>query len=186
MRRLSRLHNVNHFIVSQVNPHVAPVSRLTDKRGVVPKVAGVTVESLRVQLVRQLELARGLARDTRFYNTLDRAHSLAEQTYAGDINIILGFEPVRFFGRWPTSLRQSSSSTSWKENARPGRSSPGSETKTCGLPRPRCGNPETQEAELANSVGFGHDPRLALGRGVGWTDGRLSTFAQTVPHTRQP
>ena len=87
MRRLSRLHNVNHFIVSQVNPHVAPVRRVTGKRGMIPVVSGIIVSSLRTQLTHQLELARDLTKSTRLYGPIDVAHSLAGQPYGGDIDI---------------------------------------------------------------------------------------------------
>ena len=94
MRRMSRLHNVNHFIVSQVNPHVAPVRRVTGKRGVLPVVSGVIVSSLRTQLTHQLELARDLTKNTRIYGPLDVAHSLADQPYGGDIDIHPRLRPV--------------------------------------------------------------------------------------------
>ena len=87
MRRISRLHNVNHFIVSQVNPHVAPVRRITGKRGVIPSVSGIVVSSLRKQLTHQLELARDLTKSTPLYAPFDVAHSLADQPYGGDIDI---------------------------------------------------------------------------------------------------
>jgi NTE family protein len=87
MRRISRLHNVNHFIVSQVNPHVAPVRRITGKRGVLPSVSGIVVSSLRKQLTHQLELARDLTKSTPLYAPFDVAHSLADQPYGGDIDI---------------------------------------------------------------------------------------------------
>jgi len=87
MRRMSRLHNVNHFIVSQVNPHVAPVRRITGKRGVIPSVSGIVVSSLRKQLTHQLELARDLTKRTPLYAPFDVAHSLADQPYGGDIDI---------------------------------------------------------------------------------------------------
>ncbi|MEM7136383.1 MAG: DUF3336 domain-containing protein [Myxococcota bacterium] len=96
MRRLSRLHNVNHFIVSQVNPHVAPVLSVQGKRGVVPWAAGLTVKGVRGQLVHQLELARTLARDTRLYKPLDQVHSLASQRYSGDIDIYPRFRAGAF------------------------------------------------------------------------------------------
>ncbi len=87
MRRMSRLHNVNHFIVSQVNPHVAPVRRITGRRGVIPAVSGIVVSSLRKQLSHQLELARDLTKSTPLYAPFDVAHSLADQPYSGDIDI---------------------------------------------------------------------------------------------------
>lgn len=94
MRRLSRLHNVNHFIVSQVNPHVAPVRRVTRKRGVVPVVSGVIVSSFRAQVAHQLELARGFTKNTPLYGTFDVAHSLADQPYGGDIDIHPRLRPI--------------------------------------------------------------------------------------------
>jgi NTE family protein len=94
MRRLSRLHNVNHFIVSQVNPHVAPVRRVTRKRGVVPVVSGVIVSSFRTQVAHQLQLARDFTKNTPLYGTFDVAHSLADQPYGGDIDIHPRLRPI--------------------------------------------------------------------------------------------
>jgi NTE family protein len=94
MRRLSRLHNVNHFIVSQVNPHVAPVRRVTGRRGIVPVVSGVILSSVRAQVIHQLELARDLTKSTPLYSTFDVAHSLADQPYSGDIDIHPRFRPT--------------------------------------------------------------------------------------------
>lgn len=86
MRRLSRLHNVNHFIVSQANPHVAPIRGFTRRRGS-PGVSGIVASSLRTQVAHQLELARDLTRRTPLYGALDVAQSLAGQPYGGDIDI---------------------------------------------------------------------------------------------------
>ena len=86
MRRLSRLHNVNHFIVSQANPHVAPIRGITRRRGA-PRVSGIVASSLRTQVAHQLELARDLSRRTPLYGALDVAQSLAGQPYGGDIDI---------------------------------------------------------------------------------------------------
>lgn len=94
MRRLSRLHNVNHFIVSQVNPHVAPLRRVTGRRGLVPVVSGVVVSSFRAQVTHQLELARDFTKSTPFYSTFDVAHSLAGQPYGGDIDIHPRLRPI--------------------------------------------------------------------------------------------
>jgi len=93
MRRLSRLHNVNHFIVSQANPHVAPIRRLTRRRGA-PGVPGIVASSVRTQIAHQLELARDLSRRTPLYSTLDVAQSLAGQPYGGDIDIHPRFRPT--------------------------------------------------------------------------------------------
>ena len=94
MRRLSRLNNVNHFIVSQVNPHVAPVRRVTGKSGIVPVVSGVVVSSLRTQLAHYLDVARDVTQSTRLYGAIDVAHSLADQPYGGDIDINPRIRPL--------------------------------------------------------------------------------------------
>ena len=93
MRRLSRLHNVNHFIVSQANPHVAPIRGLTRRRGA-PGVPGIVASSLRTQVAHQLELARDLTRRTPLYSALDVAQSLAGQPYGGDIDIHPRLRPL--------------------------------------------------------------------------------------------
>ncbi len=107
MRRLSRLHNVNHFIVSQVNPHVAPLRRITGKRGVIPSVSGAIVSSVRAQLIHQLGLARSFTQSTPLYGPIDLAHSLAEQPYSGDIDIHPRLRP--------TALLRAMSNISHKE-----------------------------------------------------------------------
>jgi NTE family protein len=94
MRRLSRLHNVNHFIVSQVNPHVAPVRRVTGRTGVFPFVSKAIVSSFRAQVVHQLGLARTVTKSTPLYGAIDVAHSLAEQPYGGDIDIHPRLRPI--------------------------------------------------------------------------------------------
>ncbi|MCP4807300.1 MAG: DUF3336 domain-containing protein [Proteobacteria bacterium] len=87
--RLARLHNVNHFIVSQTNPHVMPFLRHYGRRGLRPTVLGVTSATLRTQGALVTDLARratsksdGLARQLAL-----QAHTLATQDYRGDIDI---------------------------------------------------------------------------------------------------
>ncbi|WP_248679623.1 DUF3336 domain-containing protein [Sinimarinibacterium sp. CAU 1509] len=88
--RMRRLHNVNHFIVSQTNPHVLPfvTHHEPGEGGVLDTVRNYAFSSVRTQakslvdLVRQNLPAGGLAR------TLDIAGSVLEQEYRGNINII--------------------------------------------------------------------------------------------------
>lgn len=87
--RLARLHNVNHFIVSQTNPHVLPFLRHYGRRGLRPTVLGVTSATLRAQGALVTDLARratstqsGVARQLAV-----QAHTLATQDYRGDIDI---------------------------------------------------------------------------------------------------
>ncbi|KAI9893674.1 MAG: hypothetical protein M1814_005889 [Vezdaea aestivalis] len=92
MTRLAELFNVNHFIVSQVNPHVVPFLAKED-------------ESLTAECHNEpnsfgwLQLASGLAKDEAlhrmhlltelgvFPNTLTKARSVLSQKYSGDITI---------------------------------------------------------------------------------------------------
>ncbi|HEX4894867.1 MAG TPA: patatin-like phospholipase family protein [Solimonas sp.] len=87
--RMRRLHNVNHFIVSQTNPHVLPfVSRKEPgSQGVANAARDYAFSTLRgqsksiVDLVRQNLPASGLRR------SLDIASSVLDQEYRGNINI---------------------------------------------------------------------------------------------------
>jgi TAG lipase/steryl ester hydrolase/phospholipase A2/LPA acyltransferase len=85
--RLGRLHGVNHFIVSQVNPHVAPVRRIVRRRGVVPFVLDAAASSIRVRAASDLDIVRRALAPTRFYRPVHLAHSLVDQSYGGDIDI---------------------------------------------------------------------------------------------------
>ena len=92
MVRLGRLHNVNHFIVSQVNPHVLPMSgenRWTPT-GVAMRLA---TAPLRRQAVPLLNAAKLVTRGTPLRQSMNLMLSLAEQAYGGDIDIHPRFEP---------------------------------------------------------------------------------------------
>ena len=86
-QRLARLHGVNHFIVSQVNPHVAPLGRIAQRQGVVPFLVDAAVSSVRVRAAHDLGLVRRALAPTPLYKPLDLAHSLVDQSYGGDIDI---------------------------------------------------------------------------------------------------
>src|SRR5438034_223684 len=93
MTRLAEMFNVNHFIVSQVNPHVIPFVARDDKT-IVPEEEVDTpsgpgwVETL-------TDLAKGealhrmhvLAEMGIFPTTLTKARSVLSQKYSGDITI---------------------------------------------------------------------------------------------------
>lgn len=93
-QRLSRLHGVNHFIVSQVNPHVAPVGRIVQRRGVMPFLVDAAVSSVRVRAAHDLGLVRRALAPTPLFGAVDLAHSLVDQSYGGDIDIHPRFRPV--------------------------------------------------------------------------------------------
>lgn len=87
--RLRRLHNVNHFIVSQTNPHVLPfmTKREPDARGILHAARNYAYSTLRGQAKSVLDLARanmsGILR-----TPLDTASAILDQDYRGNINIL--------------------------------------------------------------------------------------------------
>ncbi|MED5372919.1 MAG: DUF3336 domain-containing protein [Myxococcota bacterium] len=87
-QRLARLHNVNHFIVSQTNPHVMPLVRHHGQRGFAPTLAGLVGSTARTQAAHAADLARRAtsARGTAS-QLADRAYGLVSQDYRGDIDI---------------------------------------------------------------------------------------------------
>ena len=95
-KRLARLYGVNHYIVSQTNPHVIPfVADGKRKDDVFSLFKDATVSTARAWLnagansiERPLALSPGL---TKFTNV---AMSVLNQDYIGDINIL---PPKRFF-----------------------------------------------------------------------------------------
>jgi NTE family protein len=85
--RMARLHGVNHFIVSQVNPHVAPLGRLRQRRGMVPFVVDAAVSSFQARAAADLRLARRFLAPTPLSGPVGLVHSLVDQSYGGDIDI---------------------------------------------------------------------------------------------------
>jgi NTE family protein len=92
-QRLARLHNVNHFIVSQVNPHVAPVRRVVRRRGLLPFLLDAALSSVRVQVAHDLGMVRRALEPTPLFATADLAHALVDQSYGGDIDIHPPLQP---------------------------------------------------------------------------------------------
>ena len=95
MMRIGRLHNVNHFIVSQVNPHVLPFAgeNRWSPSGVAMRLA---TAPLRKQAVPVLNAAKVVTRGTPLRQSLNLLLSLAQQEYGGDIDIHPRFEPGLF------------------------------------------------------------------------------------------
>ncbi|MDE2149941.1 MAG: DUF3336 domain-containing protein [Gammaproteobacteria bacterium] len=88
--RLRRLHNVNHFVVSQTNPHVLPflARRAPDK----PTLLGGLREYLSSTLAAQARSLMRLGRSSLPVAALERgleiASDILEQNYRGNINIL--------------------------------------------------------------------------------------------------
>ncbi|MFT4623372.1 MAG: TAG lipase/steryl ester hydrolase/phospholipase A2/LPA acyltransferase [Myxococcota bacterium] len=94
--RLSRLLNVNHFVVSQTNPHVLPLARVGRASGLLPFTVGLTARSARSTAATAIEVARQLSFATPAGPWLDLAHSLATQDWGGDIDVHPPFDPRMF------------------------------------------------------------------------------------------
>jgi NTE family protein len=89
--RISRLHNVNHTIVSQANPHVLPFITHRNKRGLLPFTKRFISSVIHAQSTEVLEVARDLMQNSSWRPLIDKAYGMARQTYLGDINIHLPF-----------------------------------------------------------------------------------------------
>lgn len=92
-KRLSRLYSTNHYIVSMVNPIATPFLNRDGKRSKLASALG----SLGIGVGRELlNFYRGVAQRQgdnwpRFNLLLNGIHSLMDQEYSGDINIIPSF-----------------------------------------------------------------------------------------------
>ena len=95
MTRLAELFNVNHFIVSQVNPHVVPFLIKEEDSIAQEAQQSATDASTSTWLHRITHLAKGealhrmhtMAEMGIFSNTLTKAVSVLSQKYSGDITI---------------------------------------------------------------------------------------------------
>ena len=85
--RVGRLHNVNHFIVSQTNPHVVPFVS-GHQKGPYGFVRGLVARSIHRQGVQVTAALRDLAGRSRWSPAVDVAHALWAQAYRGDIDIV--------------------------------------------------------------------------------------------------
>ncbi|MEN8820394.1 MAG: DUF3336 domain-containing protein [Abyssibacter sp.] len=86
-KRLGRLYNVNHFIVSQVNPHAVPFLASRGGQGLPALAADWALSSARVQTVQTLKVLQARVKRDGLHNVLEHARLLAEQDYRGDTNI---------------------------------------------------------------------------------------------------
>ena len=93
MLRLSRLHNVNHSIVSQANPHVVPFAAQGRSNGPVALTWHMISSMAQAQAVEVLGTSRNLWGATPL---LDSAHAVTKQSYSGDINIHFPFKPTLY------------------------------------------------------------------------------------------
>ena len=92
-QRLARLFNVNHTIVSQVNPHVVPFLAGRNRRGLLAGAADLAMSSVRAQAVQLLKVSQARVRGDRLHNVLEHGRLLAEQVYKGDTTIFPPLSP---------------------------------------------------------------------------------------------
>ena len=86
--RMRRLHNVNHFIVSQTNPHVLPFMSKSEPgaKGIGNAARDFAISTARQTAKNALDLARGVSFGM-LRKPLDTASAILDQDYRGNINI---------------------------------------------------------------------------------------------------
>lgn len=89
MLRLRRLHNVNHFIVSQTNPHVLPFLSpgLHSRESLATSARGYLLALARSQARELMNIGRAHL-PSGVHATLDTATSILDQEYSGHVNIL--------------------------------------------------------------------------------------------------
>ncbi|MGQ0697352.1 MAG: DUF3336 domain-containing protein [Panacagrimonas sp.] len=103
MLRLARLHNVNHYIVSQTNPHVVPfmIDDRQTRRGIFPLARQLVLDAGR----GTVRLARSHLRESPVRRVADQLNAVIAQRYSGDINIVPRHTPrqlLRMFSNLDT------------------------------------------------------------------------------------
>lgn len=86
--RVNRLHNVNHYIVSQTNPYVVPfLNEEIEHTGLIPFLQDVVIKAPMVQIEHLLALVQQHFDIPGLSSIIKKAHAMARQTYSGDITI---------------------------------------------------------------------------------------------------
>jgi len=88
--RMRRLHNVNHFVVSQTNPHVIPFMAPGDRpytAGVLSSARDFVFSTVRHQARNVIDLARGSVPIGAVQRQLEVASSILAQEYRGNVTI---------------------------------------------------------------------------------------------------
>jgi predicted acylesterase/phospholipase RssA len=86
--KVNRLHNINHYIVSQTNPHVVPfLGEEIEETGLIPFIQDVVIKAPMVQFEHLLELVQQHFNVPGLGSIIKRAHAVARQNYSGDITI---------------------------------------------------------------------------------------------------
>lgn len=99
MLRLARLHDVNHYVVSQVNPHVAPFmskKKVKTRSGLFGMARGITRTTVEANTKEFLEIAKNSVDHPLAKRALGEAHKMLNQQYYGDVTVIPKFDPRLF------------------------------------------------------------------------------------------
>lgn len=93
MLRLARLHNVNHYIVSQTNPHVVPfMKEQTRSRG---SLAGFAREFAAVTGRDVLRVTRNYLGGAGASRIVDLLNDIMQQRYSGDVSVFPRHTPAQ-------------------------------------------------------------------------------------------
>lgn len=90
--RVGRLHNVNHFIVSQTQPHAVLAMTGEEKRGLVKLATDTATRAIQAQGAHGLALASRVFAQTPIGAGLSLAQAVIQQDYRGDIDIFPRFD----------------------------------------------------------------------------------------------
>ena len=86
--KINRMHNINHYIVSQTNAHIVPfLNEEIEKTGLMPFIQDVILKAPMVQLEHLLELVHQHFDIPGLSSVIKKAHAMISQTYSGDITI---------------------------------------------------------------------------------------------------
>jgi len=86
--KINRLHNINHYIVSQTNPHVVPfLSEEIEDTGVLPFIKDAILKAPMVQIEHLLEMIHKHFEIPGLSSVIQKAHAMISQNYSGDITI---------------------------------------------------------------------------------------------------
>jgi len=92
-QRISRLNNVNYFIVSQANPHIVPFISHRQQGGFFATLKDIATTSVLAQSNTLLKVARRRLIKQPWRSWLNHTSLLFDQDYLGDINIHPNFPP---------------------------------------------------------------------------------------------
>lgn len=89
MLRVARMHNVNHYVVSQTNPHIVPFlsEPKPHEKGLLSFTRDIVGSTFQLYVKHVLDLARQNVDSHALGLLLDKAYTVADQSYSGDITI---------------------------------------------------------------------------------------------------